>query len=599
MPNNATIRRAHRSFFSTGRVPLAQGPGKELAKGHKRTGRKRVAGRYIALYALVATVATLPTALAQSCIPLTSSSECRAFDTASISTDSTLTGLFPFLAGVTDTSSFDTQLQQYINNGFIQQRYADLIGCSAFNSSNSSNYYARYTASVLCNAIVQNSINACGLTGDATRPLCANTCAEYAESEQSIAASDICGDASSNAISQIRADFTNCALPANSLSGSCITGVTNEPENCGFASNLVNLCSYCAASSPNATDSCCVYSNTTTRCDNVVLPIVATSSMQSLFTSTSSVTSSTATRSPSSTPSSVAKKRKGLSGGAIAGIVIGSLLGAFVLLALLILACIFLRRRKHASPATSVFNQPVRSRQGGAPPAMSYRHDGASRSQNDGVEALPGGRVARMAALEAISSGSELNTRSPTIALDSTPEAQRTPHSRTGGLGFPPRRNGSLSSGSLLAFGAHDSPARDGISSPEGTSESEQLNFFKDYYSQDDIHPGDLVSSLWAYQPRAADEFGLERGDMVKIVGIWDDVWATGIRVSMRAEDWKSKGKLQRDSGMSSGEASPEEYGPVKAFPLVCVCLPQHWLRTIEGDSTDVGGTTDDRANSP
>ncbi|KAH0285424.1 hypothetical protein KCU71_g16135, partial [Aureobasidium melanogenum] len=108
----------------------------------------------------------------------------------------------------------------------------------------------------------------------------------------------------------------------------------------------------------------------------------------------------------------------------------------------------------------------------------------------------------------------------------------------------------------------------------------------------------DLVSSLWAYQPRAADEFDLERGDMVKVVGIWDDGWATGVRVSMRAEDWQSKGKLQRDSGMSSGQASPEEYGPVKAFPLVCVCLPQHWRRTIEGDSTDVG-TMHDRPNSP
>ncbi|CAD0097889.1 unnamed protein product [Aureobasidium mustum] len=598
MSNDAPTRRTSRGNVSTERVRCKESWEQEAATRYIQTIEKRVAGRFRALFALALTVATLPTALAQNCIPLTGSSECRAFNTASISTDSTLTGLFPFLANVTDTSSFDTQLQQYISHGFIQQRYSNLIGCSSFDSSNSSDYYARYTASVLCNAIVQNSISACDLTGDATRPLCANTCAEYAESEQSIAASDICGNASSNAISQIRADFTNCALPANSLSGSCIAGVTNEPDNCGFASNMVNLCSYCAASSPNATDSCCVFSNTTTRCENVVLPIVATSSMQPLFTSTSSAKSSTATRSPSSTSSPTTQKRKGLSGGAIAGIVIGSLLGVFILLALLILACVFLRRRKQASPATSVFNQPVRSRQGGAPPAMAYRHDGASRSQNDRIEALPGGRVTRMAALEAVSSGSERNTRSPTTALDSTPDAQRTPHSHAGGIDPPPRRNGSLSSGSLLAFGTHDSPARDGISSPEGTSESEQLSFFKDYYSQDDIHPGDLVSSLWAYQPRAADEFDLERGDMVKVVGIWDDGWATGVRVSMRAEDWQSKGKLQRDSGMSSGQASPEEHGPVKAFPLVCVCLPQHWRRTIEGDSTDVG-TMDDRPNSP
>jgi hypothetical protein len=212
--------------------------------------------------------------------------------------------------------------------------------------------------------------------------------------------------------------------------------------------------------------------------------------------------------------------------------------------------------------------------------------------------ALAGAQLTRMAALEAASSGSERNTRSPSVIAPS-PEVQKTPpRSRPAGHGALPRRNGSLSSGSVLASGARESPPRDDVSSPEGTSESEQLNFFKDYYSQDDIHSGDLVSSLWAYQPRAADEFELERGDMIKVAGIWDDGWATGTRVKMNAEDWKDQGKLQRDSGLGSSHRRPEEYGPIKAFPLVCVCLPQHWRRTIEGDSTDMG-TIDDRPNSP
>jgi len=37
------------------------------------------------------------------------------------------------------------------------------------------------------------------------------------------------------------------------------------------------------------------------------------------------------------------------------------------------------------------------------------------------------------------------------------------------------------------------------------------------------MHPGDKVAVLWAYAPRAPDEFELDRGDMIKIVGIWDD----------------------------------------------------------------------------
>ena len=176
MSNNAPTRRTFRSNTSAERARCQKSLENEATTKHIPTREKRAAGRFQALCALALTAATLPTTLAQSCIPLTDSSECRAFNTASISTNSALTGLFPFLANVTDISSFDTQLQQYISHGFIQQRFSDLIGCSSFDSSNSSNYYARYTASVLCNAIVQNSISACGLTGDATRPLCANTC---------------------------------------------------------------------------------------------------------------------------------------------------------------------------------------------------------------------------------------------------------------------------------------------------------------------------------------------------------------------------------------------------------------------------------------
>jgi hypothetical protein len=139
-----------------------------------------------------------------------------------------------------------------------------------------------------------------------------------------------------------------------------------------------------------------------------------------------------------------------------------------------------------------------------------------------------------------------------------------------------------------MMMGGDTSPSSNDYTSPESQGQSEQLGFFKDYYSQDEIRPGDLVSTLWAYEPRAADEFHLERGDMIKVLGIWDDGWATGVRVRSKAEDWRPEGKIQRDSGMSNG-SSPDvaDEGEVKAFPLVCVCLPQHWRKTIEGDSTE------------
>jgi hypothetical protein len=125
-------------------------------------------------------------------------------------------------------------------------------------------------------------------------------------------------------------------------------------------------------------------------------------------------------------------------------------------------------------------------------------------------------------------------------------------------------------------------------SSPPGanSTESEQLTSFKDYYSTDEIHPGDRVATLWAYQPRAPDEFELERGDMLKVVGIWDDGWATGIRLSTRAEDWDNPAKqAQRDSGVSSsseGRApSPAPPGEIKAFPVRQSTLRQCFQSTL------------------
>ena len=112
----------------------------------------------------------------------------------------------------------------------------------------------------------------------------------------------------------------------------------------------------------------------------------------------------------------------------------------------------------------------------------------------------------------------------------------------------------------------------------ESQGQSEQVGAFKDYYSQDIIRTGDLVATLWAYEPRAADEFHLERGDMIKVLSFWDDGWGTGVRVRMRAEDWREESKIQHDTA---------DEGEVKALPLVCVCLPQHWRKAIEGESTE------------
>ena len=425
--------------------------------------------------------------------------------------------------------------------------------------------------------------------------------AEQAISEEKITTNQqLCSNPNANYIDQIRADFTNCALPADSLSGACVTGEQNEPQNCGFSTNLQGLCDYCRGSSVNATDSCCVGSNAMGRCQDVTLPVFAT--LPPLFTSTTSG-SPNPTASGARDPGAAAgSSHHGLSGGQIAGIVVGSVLGFLLLLALLIAACLLLRRRKKAeknSAANAIFQSTPRDR---GSQQMTYAPPSSSQQ---GYEVLPGGRVARMSALQGSSGDSQ-----PQVGAVAGIHSRRYENSDSERYGDSPgssdkpralvagKRNGSLSGSSVLPTGTEDSPGSNGqYSSPEGvaSAQSEQLPFFKDYYSSDEIHPNDKVSVLWAYQPRAGDEFELERGDMLKVVGIWDDGWATGVRINDRAEDYDGKHKEQRDSGVSNGstarEPSPGPSGEIKAFPLVCVCLPEAWRKTVEGDGSTESGS--------
>ncbi|KAJ4367634.1 hypothetical protein N0V83_007219 [Neocucurbitaria cava] len=424
--------------------------------------------------------------------------------------------------------------------------------------------------------------------------------ADFAISEQLIVSSpELCGTAGSNAVPQIRSDFARCSNPTEALSGSCVEATSNEPSECGYQDNLQGLCSFCAGSTVNSTDSCCTNANVESRCVGVKLP--TTVSMPPVFPSS---TSSAAPTSTAGAGTGAGHSGSGLSGGAIAGIVIGSLVGAALILAAVIFCCVQMRKRKHNQQAASIFNTPSPSRhhspKGQPIPPMSYGGDGHTPAT-----ILPGARVQRMSALEGSTSSGNHSDRGVLTAFgDSQIGAYDSPESIRGHLaGNLPKRGGSLSSRSALDSSTTSpqsgSDQARNFSSPDGVAsgQSEQLQFFKDYYSQDDIHPNDTVATLWAYQPRAGDEFELERGDMLKVVGIWDDGWATGVRLTESAEQWEARKSEQRDSGVSNGSrrSRVESDSEIKAFPLVCVCLPQHWRKTIEGDSTDPHGSGGDR----
>ncbi|KAM0328087.1 hypothetical protein ACHAQA_005490 [Verticillium albo-atrum] len=550
------------------------------------------------------------------CVSLEGSTTCPAFQSASVSTTGFVADIFPFLPFVSNRETFDQQMLAYIRTTYVQQKFATSFGCGNIDLRNTDELYARFTTSVICNAIVQNSIQACNLSDDDAPPLCADTCAHYAQSEALVTSDEgLCPNPSSDLISLIRADFTNCYLPTGSLSSAdCVQGVANEPNNCGYGNSTIGLCSYCASGGINSTDTCCYNSDVDNRCADVTLPSFTPS-----MTFTAPTTSSTSGPSSSSSPSEDDDEESGggLSGGAIAGIVIGSLAGVALIAGLIFLCLMCLRRRRRRTDSHngSVFNQPSPSRQGPlaektGPPATV-----------PGYEVLPGGRIARMSALEGNSDSSPTGGHHAGLAAaagagagymagrgrddNSSSDFGSSPGSDgRAGMGVlrppPTRRHGSLSSSSVLAGEDPQSPtSAGGMSSPQGmaSQQSEQLPFFKDYYSSDDIHPGDRVAVLWAYQPRANDEFSLERGDMLKVVGIWDDGWATGIMMDERAEEWDARRQAQRDSGVSSTSArgrdtSPPVSGEIKAYPLVCVCLPEHWRKTIEGDgSTETGSS--------
>ncbi|KAL4912404.1 hypothetical protein BDW62DRAFT_20550 [Aspergillus aurantiobrunneus] len=512
------------------------------------------------------------------CISLSGSTQCPAFNVSSISTNSDLYTDFPFLQNVSNLEDFDRELNSYVLGSYVESKYAVYLGCSG-DLSNTSEYYARYTTSAICNGLVQRSETDCDLSAEQIRPLCAEDCASMASSEEEIVVNDeLCPERRNDYLNQIRSDFAVCTGPNGSLTGTCISAADNEPNECGYRSNLMGLCAFCASGSTNSTDSCCVNANTSSRCEGVDIPTPSTSFI------------------PIYTPDSEdgGDSNGGLSGGQIAGIVIGSVAGFALLAALIAFGMMYYCRRKRETGDDNSLNKPNPQRKG-------------SPMQQPGTQAFAAGpgRVARMSALREAPSSSPGRSRNSAAFFGSAKYSDSSDSEGFASPGamnkkIPPttgKRQGSLSSNSALAGAGSDTSPRSGTigqySSPEGltSGQSEQLSSFQDYYSQDDIHPGDKVAVLWAYQPRAGDEFGLDRGEMIKVIGIWDDGWATGVRVAETAEEYDVRHREQRDSGVSSGSqrTSPAPSGEIKAFPLVCVCLPQHWRKIIDGGQGDDG----------
>jgi len=72
------------------------------------------------------------------------------------------------------------------------------------------------------------------------------------------------------------------------------------------------------------------------------------------------------------------------------------------------------------------------------------------------------------------------------------------------------------------------------------------------------LEVGSLVAAIWSYQPQTLDEYALERGDMLEMVGIWNDGWATGRLSRDRVDVWEEKMKKIEEGNGISGNGGDE-----------------------------------------
>ena len=61
---------------------------------------------------------------------------------------------------------------------------------------------------------------------------------------------------------------------------------------------------------------------------------------------------------------------------------------------------------------------------------------------------------------------------------------------------------------------------------------------------------------------------------MLKVVGIWDDGWATGVMIDERADEWDAKRNAQRDSGVSNTSGRRDD------SPFLCIPSRPPWSKT-------------------
>ncbi|KAI9319884.1 hypothetical protein BX666DRAFT_1917106 [Dichotomocladium elegans] len=203
-----------------------------------------------------------PVTFAQAeCLPLSNSKVCPAFKQYSVDLSNMRQQYPTLMANVRDIQSFDEQLlTAHILNDFLITQ----PGCSSSISSqrqqqqqqhNHGSDWIRYTLTWQCAIVTQN--RSCNKNVDPPR-LCQTTCNASAESvTNELAVADLCRSNSSSIKAYLADQCAHDIAYNGTTADSCISGSINEPDFCGFRSDVNRACQYCRSNRHGEDDSCC------------------------------------------------------------------------------------------------------------------------------------------------------------------------------------------------------------------------------------------------------------------------------------------------------------------------------------------------------
>ncbi|KAL0082891.1 hypothetical protein J3Q64DRAFT_1151233 [Phycomyces blakesleeanus] len=191
----------------------------------------------IVTFSLIILIVFLQSILADDsgCVLLQGSRACPAFQQFYVGLPG-LSTQYSFIGNATTTESFDQSLFNYVNS---TSNYLFPLGCLSSNY-NPTVPYARYSLSRLCALMIQDSEDSlpCNYQHNLIPPpLCQQTCDDWVDSIKEITNDPaVCSSSL-----QRNTTLASLSLQCVSWQGfngtgdtNCVSGIANEPENCGY-----------------------------------------------------------------------------------------------------------------------------------------------------------------------------------------------------------------------------------------------------------------------------------------------------------------------------------------------------------------------------